>query len=98
VDTCAEYVLCAFSTFCNSLISFLCAHSHLRAIYIWKQDSQSHRRISNHHWRACRSSTLCAVSTSNLSNRWYSDTTFRQWHCPYCVMEIYFSICILHLR
>jgi len=50
------------------LIYTYCTSSHCRAIYFGKQDSQSHRRTSKHDGRACRSSTLYAVSTSNLSN------------------------------
>ena len=45
-----------------------CTSSCCWVTYFWKQDSQSCHRTSN-HWRACRSSALCAVSTSNLSNR-----------------------------
>jgi len=50
---------------CNSWKSYTyCTSSRRRAVYFWKQDSQSYRRTSKHHWRACRSSTLYAVSTS----------------------------------
>ena len=66
-------MLCAFRTFCNSWKSFLYTHTVVVVIIgpytFWKQDSQSHRRTYKHHWRACRSSTLYAVSTSNPSNR-----------------------------
>jgi len=55
------------------LIHTYCTSNHRWAIYLWKQDSQSHRRTSKHH---CRSSTLYTVCTSNPSNRWYNDTTF----------------------
>ena len=43
------------------LIYTYCTNSHCWAIYFWKQDSQSRRRTSKHHWRACRSSTLYSV-------------------------------------
>ena len=42
--------------------------SRCQAIY-FESRIHSRRRTSKHHWRACRSSALCAVSTSNLSNR-----------------------------
>jgi len=58
------------------LIYTYCTSSRRRAIYFWKQDSQSRRRTSKHHWRACRSSALYAVCTSNLSNRCYSEYIF----------------------
>jgi len=58
------------------LIYTYSTNSHCRAVYFWKQDSQSRRRTSKHHWRACRSSTLYSVSTSNLSHRWFSECNF----------------------
>jgi len=70
-----QNAVCAvcFQDFCNSWKSFLYTHTVLVVIIelytFWKQDSQSRRRTSKHHWRACRSSTLYAVCTSNLSNR-----------------------------
>jgi len=45
------------------LIYIYCTSICRRAVYFRKQDSQSCRRTSKHHWRACRSSTLCAVCT-----------------------------------
>jgi len=48
------------------LIHTYCTSSCRWAIYFWTQDSRSHCRTSKHHWRACRSSTLYANSTSSL--------------------------------
>ena len=39
------------------------------------RDSQSRHRTSKHHWRACKSSTLYAVSTSNPTDG-TTNTTF----------------------
>ena len=82
-----------FATAGNPYIYVLyCTSSHCWAIHFWKQDSQSRRRTSKHRWRACRSSTLYSVSTSN---RWYSKYNFSGIALP-CELryynEIHFSI------
>jgi len=84
------------------LIYTYCTNSHCQAIYFWKQDSQSRRRTLKHHWRACRISTLYSVSTSNLSNRWFSDYNFsyRQLSlpCDGTIMRFIFQFAFLHLQ
>ena len=96
-------MLCAFRTFCNSWNSFLYANSHRRAIYFWKQDSQSRHRTSKHHWRACGSSTFYSVSASNLSNRWFSEWIQLQLAalslpCDSTIMRFIFQFAFLHLQ
>ena len=84
------------------LIYTYCTSRRRWVIYFWKQDSQSHRTTSKCHWSACRSSTLCAVSTSNLSNRWYSEYNF--WlaalslSCDGTMMSFIFQFVVLHLQ
>ena len=97
------FAVCFQDLLQQRLIRTYCASSCRRAVYFWKQDSQSRRRTSN-HWRACRSSTLYAVCTSNLSNRvvqWIqllasSIVPTMRWYYN----EIHFSICIafIHLQ
>ena len=84
------------------LIYTYCTSRRRWVIYFWKQDSQSHRTTSKCHWSACRSSTLCAVSTSNLSNRWYSEYNF--WlaalslSCDGTMRSFIFQFVVLHLQ
>ena len=95
------FAVCFQELLQQRLIHTYCTSSCRRAVYFWKQDSQSRRRTSN-HWRACRSSTLYAVCTSNLSNRvvqWIqllasSIVPTMRWYYN----EIHFSICIQHLQ
>ena len=84
------------------LIYTYCTSSHRLAIYFVKQDSQSCYRKSKRRRRACKSSTSYAVSTSNLSNRWYSEYNFQlaalSLPCDGTMMRSIFKFAFLHLQ
>jgi len=100
----SSFTILWLSVYCVLSGPFVTAGSHaythtvpvvIVGLYIfWKQDSQSRRRTSKHHWRACRSSTLYAVSmVQQIQLLASSIVPTVRW----CYDKIHFPICILTL-